>query len=128
VGRRLHGSQAVVFVDDRDPEHGHHGVADELLDRAAVALQLVAHLGEVAGDHPPQGLRIHLLAQRRGAGEIAEDHGDGLTFFAGAFGLCGGLGGRGDRWGSHQCVPARLTEAGAVGIVLSALRTDGHHR
>ena len=34
--RRADGSQRVVLVDSREPEHGHDGVADVLLDRAAV--------------------------------------------------------------------------------------------
>ena len=32
------GAEGVVLVDRRHPEHGHHGVADELLDAAPVAL------------------------------------------------------------------------------------------
>jgi hypothetical protein len=33
--------------DHRDPEHGHNGVADELLDGAAVPLDRDLHLSEV---------------------------------------------------------------------------------
>jgi hypothetical protein len=35
--RRPNGSERVVLVELRDPEHRHHGVADELLDRPAVS-------------------------------------------------------------------------------------------
>ena len=38
VERRADGPQGVVLVRLRHPEHGHDGVADELLDRPAVAL------------------------------------------------------------------------------------------
>ncbi len=38
VERRPHGPLGVVLLRDRRPPDRHHGVADELLDRAAVAL------------------------------------------------------------------------------------------
>jgi hypothetical protein len=34
--RGSHGTKRAVLVDDRDAEHGHHRVSDELLDRATV--------------------------------------------------------------------------------------------
>ena len=40
--RGAHRALGVVLVRDRRAEHGHHRVADELLDRAAEALELVA--------------------------------------------------------------------------------------
>ena len=46
--RGRHGPQRVVLVHDRDAEDGHHGVADELLDAAAVALDDRLHPLEVA--------------------------------------------------------------------------------
>ena len=42
--RRPHRALGVVLVRDRRAEDGHHGVADELLDRAAVPLELGAEL------------------------------------------------------------------------------------
>ena len=51
--RRLHvrgrtdRANGVVLVPDRQPEDGHHRVADELLHRAAVALERDAHAVEV---------------------------------------------------------------------------------
>ena len=37
---RAHGALGIVLVSHGRAEDGHHGVADELLDRAAVALDL----------------------------------------------------------------------------------------
>ena len=56
-------AQGVVLVRDRDPEHGHHRVADELLDRAAVALDDRAEILEVAAHAGAQRLRIGRLAR-----------------------------------------------------------------
>ena len=44
-------AKRVVLVELRQPEDGHDRVADELLDHAAVALELGAHRVEVAGHH-----------------------------------------------------------------------------
>src|SRR3712207_7865932 len=38
LGRRADGAERVVLVQHRDPEHRHHGVADELLDRKSTRL------------------------------------------------------------------------------------------
>ena len=46
--RGAHGALGVVLVGDRRAPDGHHRVADELLDRAAVALDDVAGEVEVA--------------------------------------------------------------------------------
>ena len=48
LDRRAHRAQRVVLVQHRHPEHGHHGVADELLDAAAVPLDDRLHPLEVA--------------------------------------------------------------------------------
>ena len=48
LDRRPNRAQRVVLVDLREPEDGHRRVADELLDRAAVALEDRAELGVVA--------------------------------------------------------------------------------
>ena len=52
-------------------EHGHHGIADELLDRPAVALEDAPHRREVAGHERPEGLRVEPLAHRRRARDVA---------------------------------------------------------
>ena len=54
----------VVLVRDRRAEHGHHGVADELLDCAAEALELVAQPRVVRPEQRAHLLRIHLLGAR----------------------------------------------------------------
>ncbi len=48
LGRGAHGAQGVLLVDDGHAEDGHDRVADVLLDRAAVALDDLAHAREVA--------------------------------------------------------------------------------
>src|SRR5204863_156045 len=58
LGRGTHGAQRVVFVQDRDAEDGHHGVADELLDAASVALDDVADGLEEASEHPADAVRL----------------------------------------------------------------------
>ena len=50
--------QRVVLVHDRHAEDGHHRVADELLDRAAVALDDRLHPVEVAREQRTQRLRV----------------------------------------------------------------------
>jgi len=41
-GGRANRPKCVVLVEPRQPEDGHHGVADELFDGAAVPLELGA--------------------------------------------------------------------------------------
>jgi hypothetical protein len=60
----------------RDAEHRHHRVADELLDRALVALDHRGHLVEVAFHHAPERLRVEPLAERRRARDVREDDRD----------------------------------------------------
>ena len=48
--------QRIVLVQDGSPEDGHHGVADELLDRAAMAFERCPHLVVVARHHAPHQL------------------------------------------------------------------------
>ena len=60
-------------MEPGEPEDGHHGVADELLDHAAVALELVAHRVEVARHHLAQRLRVERLAEARRPLEVGED-------------------------------------------------------
>jgi hypothetical protein len=76
--RRAHGPQRVVLVRDRHAEDGHHGVADELLDAAAVTLDDVLHALEVAREQPSECLRVGRLTQRRRASDVAEQDGHGL--------------------------------------------------
>ena len=73
-----HRAQRVVLVHDRDPEDGEHGVADELLDRAAVALQHRLRRLVIARPDAPERLRVELLAERRRVRDVAEDERDRL--------------------------------------------------
>ena len=53
-----HGPLGVVLLGDRRAPDGHDGVADELLDRAAVALDDLAAQVEVAGQELADLLRV----------------------------------------------------------------------
>ena len=83
VGRRAHRAQRIVLVGDRDAEDRHHGVADVVLDRAAVALDDIAHADEPALHRPAQRLGIHALSERRRSDDVGEDDGDDLAALAG---------------------------------------------
>ena len=58
VEGRPHRPLGVVLVGDRRAPDGHHGVADELLDRAAVALDDLAAQVEVARQELADLLRV----------------------------------------------------------------------
>ena len=77
--RRAHRAKRIVLVDGRHPEHGNDGIADELLDRAAVPLERRLHRIEVAPHHAPQRLGVEQLAERGRAGDVREDDGDHLA-------------------------------------------------
>jgi hypothetical protein len=77
-GISAHGAQGVVLVHLRDAEDGHDGVADELLDGAAVPLDHGAHRLVVAGHDRSELLGVHALAHIGGAGHVGEDDRDDL--------------------------------------------------
>jgi hypothetical protein len=62
LDRGTNGSKRIVLVEDRHPKDGHDGITDELLDRAAVALDDRLHPLEVPGKQRPERLRVELLA------------------------------------------------------------------
>ena len=68
------GPQGVVLMCKRRPEDGHDRVADELLDRAAVALDDRLHPREVAGKQRTYCLRVGRLPERRRADDVAEEN------------------------------------------------------
>jgi hypothetical protein len=72
VERGAHRPQGVVLVQLGDAEDGHHLVADELLDRALVALDGHPQGIEEAGLHLAQDLRIEALTELRGADQVGE--------------------------------------------------------
>ena len=79
VGGGADGAQRVVLVELRDAEDGHHRVADELLDRAAVAFERRTHRVEVARHDLAHRLGVEPLAQLGRARHVAEDDRDGLA-------------------------------------------------
>ena len=56
-----HGALRVVLVDDRHTEHGHHGVADELLHDAAAGVDDAACQAVVLAQHTIDVFRIGRL-------------------------------------------------------------------
>ena len=112
-GGGAHRPLGVVLVQVREAEDRHHGVADELLDGPAVALELAAHHVEVARHHGPKRLRVEPLADRGRADEVREDDRDRLSDLA-----CG-LDGVKRR-------AAEAAQAEAVRVLLAAARADCH--
>jgi hypothetical protein len=110
VPRRADSAKSVVLVHHRDTEDGHDGVADELLDGAAVALDGLPHGAEVVGHDAPRRLGVEAFAHCGGAGDIAEDNRHRLPNLSGSR--------RGDELGA-----AGAAETKAFGIVVSAGRT-----
>ena len=82
LNRRTAGPERIVLVCHRHSEDSHHGIADELLHRPAVALDDSLHPREIARQQGPQRLRIRRLAQRRRTCHIAEHHGHRLAHLA----------------------------------------------
>ncbi len=74
--RRPDGSLRVVLGCDRRPPHRHDRVADELLDRAAVASDELAACVEVAGQELANLLRVAGLRERGEADEVGEQDRD----------------------------------------------------
>ena len=70
------GPQRVVLVEGRQPEHRHHRIADELLDRPAVAVDDGLGEIEVRADQRPQRLRVKPLPEGRRAGHVDEQDRD----------------------------------------------------
>ena len=82
VGHRgLHGQGAgggalrVVGMRERRPEDREDGVADELVDRAAVLDHHVGHAGEVLVQHVHDVRGVALLGKARIAPEVGHEHG-----------------------------------------------------
>ena len=80
--RRPHRALGVVLVRDGRAEQRHDGVADELLDRTAVAFELGSNAGVVRTENRRHVLGIQGLRLPREADEVAEDDGDDLAFRA----------------------------------------------
>src|SRR5439155_15998458 len=106
-------AQGVVLAEDRNAKYGHHGISDELLDRASVSLEHSADLDEITRQDPPVGLRVELLAERGRVGQVGEDDRDRLAHLA-----CDGTLREGSATGE--------AEPGAGGIRLATAGTGGH--
>ncbi len=79
------GACGIVLVRDRHPERGHDGIADELLDGAALGFDLLAHRRRVGLHHLLEPLRVQPFAEGRRSGDVGEDHRDELAFLARVF-------------------------------------------
>ena len=87
IERGPYGPLGVVLGRGRRAPDGHHRVADELLDRAAVEADQSAAGVEVAREELPHLLGVARLGERREPDEVGEQDGDQAP-----------LGGRGRRW------------------------------
>jgi hypothetical protein len=69
-------------VRDRGAEQRHHGITDELLNRAAVPLNLRAEPRVVRREHRADILRVETLSTTREAHKVGEQHGHDLPLLA----------------------------------------------
>ena len=94
----------IVAVGAGNPEHRHHGVADELLDPAAVLLERRAGDLEERVEQPPDILRIAPLDQLGRSDQIREDDRRELALDPGR---------RPDRGAARRAVPGAFGDLGA---------------
>jgi hypothetical protein len=73
-------SERVVLVELRDPEHRHHGIADELLDRPAVPFDHRGHLLEVTAHDAAQRFGVETITQGRRPRHVGEHDRDDLAY------------------------------------------------
>ena len=66
-----------------EAEDCHHGIADELLDRASMLLDALARDRVVAGEQAAHLLRVEVLAERGRARHVGEEDGDDAALFGG---------------------------------------------
>ena len=81
-----HGALGVVLVQRGHAEDGDHGVADVLLDGAAVGLDDAARRGVVAAQEGVDELGVVALREGGEADEVAEEGGDDAALFAASAG------------------------------------------
>ena len=103
----------VVLVRDRRAEHRHHRVADELLHRAAVPLDLLSQAGVVGADPGAHVLGIRRLRRSGEADQIAEEHRDDLALLVHRRG--GLLAQRRGAEGAERKLARKLLAAGGTG-------------
>ncbi len=108
-------SLRVVLVRDRGAEHGHHRVADELLDGAAEPFDLAPDPSVIRRERVLDVLGIGEIEARRELDEVAEQDRDDLAFLArAAVGV--------------QRVAAGRTVVRGLRIAMTAGPTDRHGR
>ena len=103
----------VVLVRGGCSEDGHDGISDELLDRAAEALDVCLDALVVRPEGRADVLRVGAVGTVREADEIDEQHRDDLPFLS-----CGNL--------RRQRLTAGQAEACSFRVLLAAVRTDDH--
>ena len=113
--RGPHRALGVVAVGDRRAEDAHDGIADELLDAPAVALELSPNALVVGNEERPHVLRVELLGAGGEPDEIDEQHGDDSPFLPG-------------RGGSGEGCAAGVAELRPVRVLLSAAWAGEHER
>src|SRR5439155_10800618 len=106
----------VVVVGHRSAEHGHHGVAHELLDGAFEPFDLATDRVVVRPKRGPDVLRIGPLGPGGEPDQVAEQDRDDLSFLARI------------RWGLRDRRTAAPAEPEPLGIVLTAALTARHDR
>jgi hypothetical protein len=114
----LHGSsncpERIVFVHLGNAEHGHHGVADELLDGATMMFEDRPGRFRESLHHTPQLLGIVAVPEGGRVRNVREENGDRLS-------------GATDRAGrAYQVETTSLTEPRPLICLLSASGTEGH--
>ena len=80
--RGANGPLRIVLVRQRRPEERHHGVADELLDRSAVAFELGTQPLVVRAEDRLDVLRVERLGARGEADQVGEEHRHDLALAA----------------------------------------------
>ena len=109
--RRAHCAFRVVFVYGRRSENGDDSVADELLDRAAAPLELLADSGMERRQLGPHVLRVEPLGACRRSDEVTEDDGDDLPLLDARSLVSKPLSALGaELGGSHVLGPTRRTD------------------
>jgi hypothetical protein len=101
-------------VGDRGAEHGHDGVADELLDHPAERFDLGLDPGVIGPKGGSDVLGIGLVRAGGELDQVHEQDGDDLALFCGVL-----LGGEGRA--------AALAEAGLLRVLHPAGWTDDRH-
>ena len=71
-----HRALGIVFMGHRRSPHRHHGVPDELLDRASIALDHLSRGLEVRREQLPRRLGVARLGDRGESDQIREQDGD----------------------------------------------------